>query len=274
MTPPTPRRRTPRRPHGDRRKGASRSSTAAWCAARRDRSAARWAASGGASSPPWSWCSPRRACTRCGRADRGPHPQPAGDRLVGHGQAATTRSSPPPRAAAALAAVPRRRPAPPPTGPLAGVRVPCLGAPGAVDLGAALAGRSRSSTSGRPGAALAGPNCPSSPVRGGPGAGPCSPSTSADDPRGRPRAAHRARRAGCPPWPTPTARRRRARLAPGLPLSYVVRADGPAALVDPPVPFTAPRRSPRPSPACPNRDRVVILAPAHTRPHGTGKVEW
>ena len=30
------------------------------------------------------------------------------------------------------------------------------------------------------------------------------------------------------------------RLPPGLPLSYVVRADGTAALVDPPVPFTSP----------------------------------
>ena len=30
------------------------------------------------------------------------------------------------------------------------------------------------------------------------------------------------------------------RLPPGLPLSYVVRADGSAALVDPPVPFTSP----------------------------------
>jgi hypothetical protein len=30
------------------------------------------------------------------------------------------------------------------------------------------------------------------------------------------------------------------RMPPGLPLSYVVRADGSAALVDPPVPFTSP----------------------------------
>jgi hypothetical protein len=31
------------------------------------------------------------------------------------------------------------------------------------------------------------------------------------------------------------------RLPPGLPLSYVIRADGSAALVDPPVPFATPQ---------------------------------
>jgi thiol-disulfide isomerase/thioredoxin len=54
------------------------------------------------------------------------------------------------RAQAALAPCPSPRPdAPPPSGPLAGIAVPCLGQPGAclgqpgaVDLGAALAGRS------------------------------------------------------------------------------------------------------------------------------------
>jgi thiol-disulfide isomerase/thioredoxin len=46
------------------------------------------------------------------------------------------------RARAALAPCPSPAPAaPPPSGPLAGIVVPCLGAPGGVDLGAALAGR-------------------------------------------------------------------------------------------------------------------------------------
>jgi thiol-disulfide isomerase/thioredoxin len=46
------------------------------------------------------------------------------------------------RAQAALQPCPSPRPgAPPPSGPLAGVVVPCLGEPGRVDLGAALAGR-------------------------------------------------------------------------------------------------------------------------------------
>ena len=52
-----------------------------------------------------------------------------------------------PRAAAALAPCPAPRPAasspaaPSPAGPLAGIAVPCLGAPGTVDVAAALAGR-------------------------------------------------------------------------------------------------------------------------------------
>jgi thiol-disulfide isomerase/thioredoxin len=47
------------------------------------------------------------------------------------------------RAQAALAPCPSPQPdAPPPSGPLAGIAVPCLGRSGAVDLGAALAGRS------------------------------------------------------------------------------------------------------------------------------------
>lgn len=46
------------------------------------------------------------------------------------------------RAQAALAPCPSPPPgAPPPSGPLAGIVVPCLGEPGRVDLGAALAGR-------------------------------------------------------------------------------------------------------------------------------------
>lgn len=46
------------------------------------------------------------------------------------------------RARAALAPCPSPSPdAPPPSGPLAGIVVPCLGEPGRVDLGAALAGR-------------------------------------------------------------------------------------------------------------------------------------
>jgi thiol-disulfide isomerase/thioredoxin len=77
---------------------------------------------------------PREAPTR---ADPGTSAAPATDRgavVVPDDQLA------PARAAAALPACPVPSGAPA-TGPLAGVTVPCLGAPGSVDLGAALAGR-------------------------------------------------------------------------------------------------------------------------------------
>ncbi|MDQ2882313.1 MAG: TlpA family protein disulfide reductase [Actinomycetota bacterium] len=57
-------------------------------------------------------------------------PSPVDAELAGLRQRATLQPCPAPKSGS-----------PRPAGPLAGVTVPCLGAPGAVDLGAALAGR-------------------------------------------------------------------------------------------------------------------------------------
>lgn len=141
------------------------------------------------------------------------------------------------RAAAAL------QPCPVPTGavpagPLAGVSVPCLGAPGSVDLGAALAGRpallnvwaswcvpcrdelpALAEYAARPGAV---------PVLG-------------IDVRDDPRAALALLDEIGVTFPSVTdpdnALGAALDVPPVLPLSYVVRADGTVTRVDPPVPF-------------------------------------
>ena len=85
------------------------------------------------------------------------------------------------RAAAAAGRPARRRPAPRRPARWPAVTVPCLGAPGRVDLGAG-AGRPvrRCSTSGRPGARRAAPSCPRWPgTRPGPAPCRCSASTCA-----------------------------------------------------------------------------------------------
>jgi thiol-disulfide isomerase/thioredoxin len=83
--------------------------------------------------------------------DPGPTPPPAAGPVPQVLPETATMTAPAPddaalaplRAQAALAPCPSPRPdAPPPSGPLAGIAVPCLGQPGAVDLGAVLARRS------------------------------------------------------------------------------------------------------------------------------------
>ena len=166
-------------------------------------------------------------------------PEPTTSAPTTAAPAATDTDLAPLRAAAGLEPCPAPNGAPA-TGPLAGVTVPCLGAPGTVDLGAALAGRPAllnvwaswcaPCRAELPALAEYAARADAVPVVG---------VDVQDDPRSA-LALLRELGVTLPSVTDPDGALRGAlTVPPALPISYVVRADGSVARVDPPTPFTS-----------------------------------
>ena len=125
-------------------------------------------------------------------------------------------------------------------GPLAGVTVPCLGAPGTVDLGPPSAAGRRCSTCGRRGARPCRAELPAlAEYARRPGAVPVVGIDVRDDPRSA-LALLRELEVTLPSVTDPDGAVRQAlAVPPALPVSFVVRADGSVTRVDPPTPFAS-----------------------------------